>query len=111
MTQENYLDHEIFDEEGEISEFSYWYDRLEEELDFPFEAEISEHQSSRGPLQIGDKIRIISIFDYDELYGAIVEVRKRRKKYYFPLCDLKAVDEKSDNYKIVDEYAVWFANR
>ena len=97
-----------FDDEDDG--FDLWIDRLEEELQFPFEAEVSEHQA-RGPLQFGDKLRIISIFDYDEHYGAIAEVRKERKKYHFPLCDLKATDKKSKNYKIVDDYAVWFANR
>ena len=47
----------------------------------------------------------------DDLYGVIVRLAYGRRKYDFPLCELEVTDKHSPNYQIVDEYAVWFANR
>jgi len=41
----------------------------------------------------------------------LVNIKAGRDTYVFPLCDLKAVNEKSDNFTLSDDYAVWFANR
>jgi len=38
-------------------------------------------------------------------------LRVGHRKYVFPLCDLKAVDENSPNFQLTDDYAIWFANR
>ena len=32
------------------------------------------------------------------------------KKFTLPLADLKASDQHSDNYQLLDDYAVWFVN-
>jgi len=41
----------------------------------------------------------------------IHQVLGKVKEYVFPLCDLKAGNQKSANYVLTDDYAVWFANR
>jgi hypothetical protein len=41
----------------------------------------------------------------------LVNIKARGEAYVFLLCDLKAVDQKSANYALTDDYAVWFANR
>jgi len=79
-------------------------------VSFPFEAEISEYKT-KGPLQQGDKIRIHSIWGNEDLYSVIVKLRYGRKGYHFPLCDIKVLDEKSTNNKLVHDYKNWFANR
>lgn len=98
------------DEEDDMDAFAAWSDYLEEHLTFPFEAEVSEFQE-RGPLRTGDRVKVTGIRDIEDLYGVLVDVRMGHRKFVFPLCDLKAVDEKSINYQLTDDYAVWFANR
>ena len=87
-----------------------WGDYLEKALNFPFQAEVSEAQDY-GSLDFGDELKILEISGIDDLYGVIIKVRQGRKIYHFPLCDLDCLDEESKNYRIVDDYAVWFANR
>lgn len=98
------------DTNDEMAVLHAWEEYLGEHLVFPFEAEISEYQD-RGPLQAGDRVKVTGIGLVDDLYGIIVDLRVGRRKYAFPLCDLKAVDEDSPNYELVQDYAVWFANR
>ncbi len=47
----------------------------------------------------------------ENLYGVLVNIKTRENAYVFPLCDLKAANEKSANFTLIDDYAVWFANR
>lgn len=96
------------DDEPEL--LDAWEVYLEKKLSFPFEAEISEYQE-RGPLRTGERVQVKSIYETDDLYGIIVEVRRGREKFWFPLCDLEATDRGSTNYQFVKDYAVWFANR
>ena len=98
------------DEDDEMATLDVWEEHLSESLVFPFEAEIAEYQD-RGPLQAGDRVKVTGIGLVDELYGVIVDLRRGRRKYAFPLCDLEVKDENSPNYQIVRDYAVWFANR
>jgi hypothetical protein len=86
-----------------------WSKHLKKALVFPFDAEIAECDD-RGPLEVGDRIRVHSIAIVDDLYGVIVDVRLGRFKYAHPLCDLEVLDKKSSNYQNVQDYAVWFAN-
>ncbi len=87
-----------------------WGKYLKSALSFPFDAEVSELQEG-GPLQAGDKVKVLGIGLVDDLYGVIVDVRLGRRKYALPLCDLEVVDKKSPNYQPVQDYCVWFANR
>jgi hypothetical protein len=47
----------------------------------------------------------------DDHYGIIVACRKGRKRYDFPLVDLKVTEKKSINSDIIEAYRTWFANR
>jgi hypothetical protein len=98
------------DADDEMATLEAWEDYLEENLTFPFAAEIDEWQE-RGPLQAGDRVKVMGIGLVDDLYGIIVDVRRERGKYAFPLCDLEVVGEDSPNHQIVEDYRVWFANR
>lgn len=98
------------DPDDELDLLDAWEAYLEKKLSFPFEAEISEYQE-RGPLRTGERVQVKRIHDTDDLYGIIVEVRRGREKFWFPLCDLEATDRSSTNYQFVKDYAVWFANR
>ncbi len=47
----------------------------------------------------------------DDNYGIIVACRKGRKRYDFPLVDLKVTEKNSTNSDIIQAYRTWFANR
>lgn len=100
---------QTIDPEGDMGEMEVWWDYLEQELKFPLEAVVDEW--GRGPLRSGDKVRIHAIEDADEHYGIIVKLRKGRKQYYLPLCELATANEKSSAYDLIDLYRTWFANR
>ncbi len=72
-----------------------------------------------------DKYELVSFDGFDEDEGIFVQVIticdkvkvnlhfitiSGRKKYTFPLADLEAVDENSNNSQILDDYSVWFVN-
>ena len=98
------------DPDDEMAILHAWEDHLSHYLAFPFEACNSEYQD-RGPLQAGNRVKVTRIGLVDDLYGVIVDVRHSRLKYAFPLCDLEVSAERSPNHQLVQDYAVWFANR
>jgi hypothetical protein len=98
------------DADDEIGAMQAWGDYMEEHLTFPFEAEVHEFQE-RSPLRAGDRVKVTRITDVDDWYGVIAHLQVGRKQYDFPLCEMKVIDVHSPNYQMVDDYAVWFANR
>lgn len=48
----------------------------------------------------------------DEDYGIFANVKRisDNKKFILPLADLKASDEHSANYQLLDDYSYWFVN-
>ncbi len=96
--------------DDEVALIEAWDEYMQAHLTFPFEAVVDEVQE-RGPLQAGDRVRVRSITDADDFYGIIVRLRRGQQQFDFPLCDLAAVDETSENHEIVQSYRVWFANR
>ena len=87
-----------------------WMTYLQAHLTFPFQAEVAEFQE-RGPLQAGDKVKVLGLKSVEAMYGIIVKIRRGFRRFYFPLCDLEVVDEEDPNYAPVKAYAIWFANR
>lgn len=60
-----------------------------------------------------DVFNLIRIDEYaEEDYGLFAKVTRisDRKRFLIPLADLKAVDKKSKNYQLLDDYAVWCVN-
>jgi len=111
----------IEDAQGEIivlkGEKRDWAVFLSEHLSFPFEARVDEASDEEifgrgdpGPIRYKDRVTVTKTDYEDDLYGVIADIKKGSKKYSYPLCDLAVVDEKSPNYKIVDDYRTWFAN-
>jgi hypothetical protein len=87
-----------------------WGKYLEKNLQFPFETIIHESWG-RGPLNEGDILKVFGIELIDDHYGIIVACRKGRKRYDFPLVDLKVPEKKSINSDTIEAYQTWFANR
>jgi hypothetical protein len=97
-------------DEDYITAFEAWEVYFKTILKLPFDAEVSEYQE-RGALKCGDKVVVKAFESIEDPYGIVVKIIAGKKEYYFPLCDLKAIDEKSVNYEPLFDYAVWFANR
>jgi len=98
------------DADDERAVFDAWDEYLTQHVTFPFEAQVAEFQE-HGPLQAGDRVQVIHVSALQDLYGVMVHARARGGEYNFPLCDLEVMDRRSPNYQVVDDYAVWFANR
>ena len=98
------------DPEGILAALKAWEPYLAGKLVFPFDAVVSEYQES-GYLQAGDKISVRRMREAHELYGLVVELRRGRESYDFPLCDLEVANNQSSNYQPVKDYCIWFANR
>jgi hypothetical protein len=49
---------------------------------------------------------------YDEDYGLFAYVVRisDKKRFQLPLADLEAIDIKSKNYQLLDDYSVWLVN-
>lgn len=84
-----------------------WEKYLKGNLEFPFLAEMCEYQEN-DILNEGDKVKVFGIQGSEDLYGLIVKVKLGRTTYHFPLYDLSAVDKKSDNHKLIEEYKTAF---
>ena len=97
-------------EDDDMEAFAAWQMYLEAHLRLPLEAVVSEFQD-RGPLQAGDRVKVIGFEGVEDLYGVLVNIKARGRLYVFPLCDLEAVNQNTADYTLVDDYAVWFANR
>ena len=94
---------------GSMDPLDVWEAHIRENLKFPFEAVVDEWQD-RGPLRPGDEMRVLRIGLLDERYGLIIEARRGRDQFLFPLCDLAAVDKDSPQNDLIHLYRVWFAN-
>lgn len=98
------------DEDDAIEIMETWAKYLRDKLVFPFEGEIVEPQEG-GYLKPGNRLTVIGIEDFDDLYGVIAGVTYKKRRYSLPLCDLEVVDKDSENFTPVDDYSMWFANR
>lgn len=49
---------------------------------------------------------------YDEDYGLFAKVTRLsdKKRFQLPLMDMKAVEKKSTDYQLIEDYSVWFIN-
>jgi len=86
-----------------------WWDFLEEELIFPFEAIIQE--SENFELKWKDIVKVKKIEDFIEPYGILLEIRKGRRKYIFPLCDLEIIEKQSKNRFITEAFLEWWIEK
>lgn len=103
---------EIFegvDVEDEFALLKRWKEHLNETLQFPFETEVVE--TERGGLRFGTKIKLLALDDYDDMYGIFGTGKSEMGTVTFPICNLEATNQASDNYELLNNYVIWFANR
>ena len=94
--------------EDDTAALKAWRKHLTVALAFPFDAVVTEHV---GPFRVGEKVVVTALSDViDDTYGLIAELGAARVGYAYPLCDLEAT-RKSPAQQLVQDYAVWFANR
>ncbi len=94
---------------NEMAVFRAWHAYLEGHLVFPFAATVVEYQ--RGPVRQGARVSVLAVTFLDETYGTIVAVKHKHGVNELPLCDLKATEADAGTRQLVEDYAVWFANR
>lgn len=87
-----------------------WFDYLDKQLVFPFEARLAE-SDSYGPVRVGDVVRVLSFNNILDSYGILVDVKKDRSTYQVPLADLEVIEAVAPQHPLVRAYVVWFANR
>ncbi|MCB0116565.1 MAG: hypothetical protein KDD84_20850, partial [Caldilineaceae bacterium] len=86
-------------------------DYLGQTLKFPFDAEVVELLFERGPIRLGNRLRVFGIHMIDDSYGVLADVKRGRESYVHPLCDLETTNAKSPNHDPLQLYRFWFANR
>lgn len=86
-----------------------WFDYLEENLSFPFEAEINLYSYSEV-FKDGDIVKVIGIDNIIDLYGLLLNVKKGKRKYSVPLAELILLDTESRNFEILEAYQEWADN-
>ena len=96
-------------DEGYLTLLERWETFLSKTLVFPFDAEVIENVDSNDP-NIGDKVSVKSVSGFEDLRGILVEFRKSRRKYIYPLCELEA-EKDCPNYRLVNDYCIWFDNK
>jgi hypothetical protein len=90
--------------------FDVWYKYLEANLSFPIKAIVSESEKI-GSIKEGETIVIHSLSTINDRYGINATVKLNNEILDFPLCDLDATDNRSANYRLIEDYGIWFANR
>lgn len=87
-----------------------WVEYLDQELTFPVES-IAMDSEANSFVKEGNKMKIIALPHFEEMYGIIASIRIGRKKYGYPLCYIEVIDHTSKNFQLIKDYRTWFANK
>lgn len=99
------------DPEDTVSALKAWKQYLDAKLKFPIKAEVVEVMIA-GSLSEGNKVVINGIQEFiDELTGIFAIVSYEGESSLFPLADLEVLDRNSDNYQLIKDYVIWYANQ
>ena len=85
----------------------------EERYVFGYGSEAEYEKLKKKQPSYTDKFNLLNLDEeINEDYGLLVVVERisDNKKFTLPLADLKAIDEHSKNYQLLDDYSVWFVN-
>lgn len=98
-------------ENDETKLYEAWEKYLKDKINLPFKGKVSEYQHPSSSIYQDDEVKVVKFESIEDLYGIIVEIRYKREKNYFPLCDLEAIDLDEEGKQALDDYRYWFANR
>lgn len=87
-----------------------WVEYLDAELTFPIQAKVSDSQDN-WLIKRGNKVIIKSLPHIVDMYGIIASIRLNGEKYEFPLCNLEVIDKAKVDFRLINDYRIWFANR
>jgi hypothetical protein len=85
----------------------------EERYVFGYGSEAEYEKLKKKQPSYTDTFKLLNLDEeVNEDYGLLVDVKRTsdNKKFTLPLTDLKAIDEHSKNYQLLDDYSVWFVN-
>ncbi len=87
-----------------------WVEYLNEKLTFPIHAIVTDSENNKT-IKRGNKVLIKSLPHIVEIYGIIASIVQDGKRFQFPLCDLRVIDETKADFQLIEDYRTWFANR
>jgi hypothetical protein len=85
----------------------------EERYIFGYGSEAEYEELKKTQPSYTDTFELLGFDDVvDEGCGILAQVKRvlDEKKFTLPLADLKATDERSKNYLLLDDFSVWFVN-
>jgi hypothetical protein len=85
----------------------------EERYVFGYGSEAEYENLKKKQPSYTDTFNLINLDEeINEDYGLLVDVKRTsdNKKFTLPLADLKAIEEHSKNYQLLEDYSVWFVN-
>jgi Calcium binding len=91
-----------------IEDFSW-----EERYVFGYGSQVEYEKLKKTQPSYTDTFEVLGFEEeVDEGYGILVKVKRvsDKKKFSLPLADLAATDEQSKNYRVLDDFSVWFVN-
>lgn len=109
---QDYHNHMIFNGEEyilHITNRDEWIDLFQETMELPFDAVVYEYQGGTSIKQ-GEQITVHGLLGEDDLYGVIVSISKGRRKYSFPIVDLKIINASRKMKNLMNAYQYWFSN-
>ena len=76
------------------------------------EDEYQELRRQRGSYKEKYELHTLDDAEVDEGWDIVVNVHRvpYRKRFVIPLSQLQAVDRRSRNYQLLNDYTVWFVN-
>jgi len=89
-------------------EIDFYYEKLISDLNFPFDVRVIDSEGEN--IIAGDMVTAISVNNYFELYGVLLDVKKGKKRFVVPLCDIEVIDKRSKNAKVIKLFLEWWWN-
>ena len=98
------------DMSSEMKCLERWCNYIEKNVQFPIKAEVDESEDD-WIIKEEDKVTVRNLNHIVDMYGIIAGINIGRKRYDYPLCSLKVLNEKEVAYQLIEDYKTWFANR
>jgi len=93
------------------SPYSFWEQALEQELNFPVQAQvIYPYENDEGDLHLNEGIKISGIAGWDIPLGVFAQAERRKRSYIIPLQDIDPAGSDIQNAWI-EAYQIWLECR
>ena len=95
------------DLDNERAAHQAWDAYLRKHIKLPLEASVIEVLDI-DDLDMDDIVYVIVFAPLDEFEGVMVQVKRREWQGVVPLLDLEPTKSRSANYRVLDDYLVWY---